>query len=431
MNQQNIDFLSGEVREILGKPPSSATKWVFGITLFSLALMLFAGFKFKYPEVIGGKMFLSTAQPPKVIDAPRTGELQVVKVKEGDFVSKNQLLAIFENDADIDDVLELENDLNKLNTLDEKAIRAFIPNQSLDLDPQLEVQYQDFLSSFEYVPKEQGDQFDQDAINGIYSEIFQVKQSSNSLERSIQSLEEEIAALEISKNNMVDLYGANPSETEYSKKIFEINQEIKKRNSEIAIVKSEIEKNSEKTKGHNSKILLLKSNVQTGIQERIFQLGQNISSLRKSIASWKANNLVYATSDGQIFFYNNLELKKRYGKGEKLAAIVPVTDKTEYIGMVEIPVKGSGKVQNGQEVNLKFDRYPFHEFGQVKATVSKIYPLSKEETYTVEVKLDNGLITNQGKNLEYYQQMGGAAEIITDERLFVGRLYDKFLSIWR
>ena len=130
MNQQNIDYLSGDVREILGKPPSRVTHWVFAITLCMIAVLVFASFIFRYPEIIDGDLVLSTAEAPFSVDAPRTGLLATVKVKEGDLVTKNQLIAIFENDADVDDVLELENDLNKLNNLDEDAIRAFAPNRS-------------------------------------------------------------------------------------------------------------------------------------------------------------------------------------------------------------------------------------------------------------------------------------------------------------
>ena len=99
--------------------------------------------------------------------------------------------------------------------------------------------------------------------------------------------------------------------------------------------------------------------------------------------------------------------------------------------MVNIPVEGSGRVKEGQEVNLKFHRYPYIEFGAVKGTVTKIYPLAKGDAYTVDVALDNGLITNQGRTLDYFQQMEGEAEIITEERLFVGRLFDKFLENFR
>ena len=422
MQQQNIKYLSGEVREILGSPPQKATKLVFYITMGMIVLLLIAGFTFQYPEIIDGDLTAS---------APKAGILAVVKVNENDIVSKGQIIAIFENDADVDDVLELENDLDKLSTLDEDAIRAYTPNRSLELGPQLELQYQDFISSLEFVPLHSGDQTNQEELFGVDDEINQIKRLNRSLMSAIESAENEIAAKQKSKGNIADLYGKSPSKVEYSKEILDIEQGIKSLESYIGQSRSEIEKNNEKIKSLNSKKLQLRSVHKTGVNERIFQLGQNISSLRKAIAIWKSDNIVYSPANGQVSFYNNLEIKKRYIKGEELAAIIPISDKTEYIGLVNIPVKGSGKVKDGLAGNLKFHRYPFMEFGSVKGTVSKIYPLSKGNAYSVEVTLDKGLVTNQGKTLEYYQQMEGEAEIITENRLFIGRLFDKILSIWR
>ncbi len=431
MNQTNIDYLSGEVRQILGKPPSRVTHWVFAITSGMITLLIFASFIFRYPEIIDGELILSTAEAPFNVDAPKTGVLATVKVKEGDLVTKNQLIAIFENDADVDDVLELENDLNKLNNLDEDAIRAFTPNRSLDLDQQLDILYQEFISSLEFVPLYEGDQIDQEAINGVYAENSQTNRSNRQLLDAIQSAEDEIVALDKRANNIYDLYQKQPSKEAYSNDLITIDQEKKSLRTEINRYRAEIEKNNEKIKNNNSKILLLKADRKSGTQERIYQLRQNISKLRRAIAEWKSDNIVYSPANGRVSFYANLELKKRYKKGEELVAIIPVTENTDFIGLVKIPVEGSGKVENGQSVNLKFDRYPFLEFGQVKGTVTKIYPLSVDGTYAVEVALENGLVTNQGKTLEYYQQMGGQAEIITDERLFVGRLYDKLLGFWK
>ena len=431
MQQQNLEYLSGEVREILGSPPAKATKLVFVVTLLMICLLFVAGFTFQYPEIIDGEMILSTAEAPISVGAPMSGVLAIVKVKEGEIVSKGQMIALFENDADVDDVLELENDLDKLSTLDEDAIRAYIPNRSLELGSQLELQYQDFISSLEFVPLHEGDQTDQEELNGVDSEINQIKILNRSLNAAISNAEDEIVAKEKSKTNIADLYGKTPSRVEFSKEILDLDQEIKSLQSYIGQSKSEIEKNYEKIKNFNSKKLQIKSDHKSGVNERIFQLGQNISSLRKAIAIWKSDNIVNAPSNGKVSFYNNLELKKRYIKGEELVAIIPITEQTEYIGLVNIPVKGSGKVKDGQEVNLKFHRYPFIEFGAVKGTVSKIYPLSKGNAYSVEVTLDKGLVTNHGKTLEYYQQMEGEAEIITENRLFIGRLFDKIISIWR
>ncbi|MEO1258171.1 MAG: HlyD family efflux transporter periplasmic adaptor subunit [Bacteroidota bacterium] len=432
MENQNIKYLlSGEVREILNKPPARATRIVFLITSCIFLLLLFAAFTFGFPDIVDGDLVLTTEQPPIIVDSPRTGILSTVKVKEGDLVSKNELIAIFETDADVDDILELENDLDQLFTMDVDAIRAFIPNRNLELDQQLNVQYEDFISSLEFVPLSGGNPIDQEAVNSVRSEIKQIEYSNNRLKDAINSANAEIKSIEELLNNTRDVYEKNPSQEQLSNKLFSYAAQIKNLESEIAQYRSEIEKNNERIKNKNSQILQMRSSQESGTEERIYELRKNINSLRKSIGNWKENNLVYAPADGKVSFYANLELKNRFKKGEELVAIIPISEQTQYIGLVNIPVEGSGRVKEGQEVNLKFHRYPYIEFGAVKGTVTKIYPLAKGDAYTVDVALDNGLITNQGRALDYFQQMEGEAEIITEERLFVSRLFDKFLENFR
>lgn len=428
MIEQNIEYLSGDVREVLGKPPAAVTSWVFYITLFMFGLLLLAGFTFSFPKIIYGDLILSTAQAPSNVDAPKTGTIGIIKVKEGDIVSKDQLIAVFENDADIDDVLELENDLDQLNTLDVDAIRGFTPNRMLNLNQQLAVLYQDFITSLEFVPLYDGDGIDQDAINAIHAENNQIKRSNKNLENAILSAEVEIEAQNKLFTNTHEVFAEKPRQEELSNELFRIDEKRKSLQSQVLQIRSEIEKNNEKIKNNNSKMLQMRANQSTGTQERIFQLSQNISSLRKALSRWKEDNLVYAPANGQVYFYNNLALKKRYKKEEEFAAIIPVTENTEYIGLVKIPVEGSGKVKIGQAVNLKFSAYPFLTFGLVKGKVTKVYPLSQEDTFTVEVALVNGLITTHGQELNYQQQMKGDAEIITENKLFVSRLFEKVLS---
>lgn len=432
MEVQNIEYLSGEVREVLSKPPSSATKWVLYISLGMLALLTIAGFTFQFPEIIYGELVLSTAEAPYYVDSPRTGTLAEVKVKEGQLVKKNQLIALFENDADVDDIIELENDLNKLRTLDESEIRIFTPNKDLVLGQHLGVIYQDFISALEFVPLADGDQTNQDAIYSIHIENEQLERSNNDLENAVVSADREKSSVEKSERVYRDTKMKEPgNKAAVANDLFKFDERKKSLDTQMANLKSAINKNIEKIKANNSKILQMRSNQQAGIQDRIIDLNKSISKLRTAIADWKSNNLIYAPASGSVSFFANMELKKRYKKDEELIAIIPEMENTEYIGIVNIPIEGSGKVKEGQEVNLKFSRYPFIEFGVVKGTVKKIYRLAKGNTYSVEVDVSNGLETTHGKTLGYYQQMEGTAEIITEDRLFIGRLFEKVLSIWR
>jgi hypothetical protein len=96
-----------------------------------------------------------------------------------------------------------------------------------------------------------------------------------------------------------------------------------------------------------------------------------------------------------------------------------------------MPVIGSGKVEIGQTVNLKFDNYPFDEYGMVMGEVESISELpTKDNTYIIRISLPNGLHSSYNKDLEFRQQMQGSAEIITEDLRLIERLFNQLRSVF-
>ena len=80
-------------------------------------------------------------------------------------------------------------------------------------------------------------------------------------------------------------------------------------------------------------------------------------------------------------------------------------------------------------VNVKFDNFPYLEFGMVRVQIKNIslVPIAVAEDkkfYMLEVEFPEKLLTNYGKELTFSQEMTGTAEIITEDL----RLLDKFLN---
>ncbi len=100
------------------------------------------------------------------------------------------------------------------------------------------------------------------------------------------------------------------------------------------------------------------------------------------------------------------------------------------MGKVKLPVDKSSKVKEGQDVNIKFGRYPFREYGTVRSKVSKVYPVAKDNAFYADIVIKNDLITTLNRKLEFYHQMSGKAEIITDDKTFISKLFEKFTAIF-
>ena len=108
-------------------------------------------------------------------------------------------------------------------------------------------------------------------------------------------------------------------------------------------------------------------------------------------------------------------------------AINPEMSQEKHIvGMMSVPIAGSGKVQPNQKVMIKLDNFPAQEYGVIYGKVqSKAALPNNQKNIMVEILLPDTLITSQKKVIPFQQQLQGGAEIITENRRFITRIFDK------
>ncbi|MEA1898852.1 MAG: HlyD family efflux transporter periplasmic adaptor subunit, partial [Bacteroidota bacterium] len=146
---------------------------------------------------------------------------------------------------------------------------------------------------------------------------------------------------------------------------------------------------------------------------------KSFNNLNGSITKWAQDYLIVAPIDGSATFNKFWTTNQNITTGEKIISIVPV-DSSNIIGKLTMPVYRSGKVKVGQKVNIRFENYPYMEFGMVTGYVEKISIVPADNTYAVDVSFPDGLRTNYNVDLQFTQKMRGKAEIITqDTRLFI------------
>lgn len=96
-------------------------------------------------------------------------------------------------------------------------------------------------------------------------------------------------------------------------------------------------------------------------------------------------------------------------------------------GRLKVPSAGFGKVEAGQEVNIKLNGFPFMEYGILKGEVASISKVPENTDaglcYTVVVSLPKGLESTYRKEFPFVQDMDGSAEIITEDM----RLIEQFI----
>jgi HlyD family secretion protein len=151
-------------------------------------------------------------------------------------------------------------------------------------------------------------------------------------------------------------------------------------------------------------------------------LNEAASRLSASIADWEQKYVLKSTVEGIVSFTKIWSQNQDVREGDLVMSVIP-KNPGQIIGKISLPLSGAGKVRPGQWVNIKFTNYPYMEFGMVKGLIRSISLVSSDNEYSVIVDLPEGLHTGYGTDLAFNQDMQGVAEIITNDRRLLERIF--------
>jgi HlyD family secretion protein len=150
--------------------------------------------------------------------------------------------------------------------------------------------------------------------------------------------------------------------------------------------------------------------------------------LKSRLAYWEQTYIIRATIEGKVSFTNFWSKNQQVKKDEIVFAVIP-EKQSQIIGRISLPVKGAGKVAVAQKVNIRFDNFPFMEYGYVVGRVKSISLIANNENYIVEVDLPQDLRTNYNIPLKFSQELKGSAEIITEDLRLIQRFVNPVKSL--
>lgn len=102
----------------------------------------------------------------------------------------------------------------------------------------------------------------------------------------------------------------------------------------------------------------------------------------------------------------------------------------KFNAQIKIPFAGAGKIKTGQKVHVKLNDYPYNEYGIVTGRIEKISNVANKDFYLGKVALDNYKITDYKKKITIKENTMGIAEIITEDRSWLGRLFEKVIYVF-
>lgn len=421
-----IELRSDEFQEIVQQSP----RWLIrsGISLvLGIVILLVAGsYFFRYPDVINADIVVLSENPPAYLAARTTARIDSILVVDQQLVANNQVIAILESTAKFEDALKLRETLTTLEPfmLSFDTLSAVRPGVDLQLGD-IQSDYSSFVRLYnEYFtflrlklhPKKIKALRQQISMNKIYYDRLWAQKKdmeadyrivNNQFKRdSLLQLKGVLSDLDLEKSKALLIqkkYNLNGSRT----KLAETQSAIIKLEQDV--VDAEIEFADQTKKAQNSLI-------------------EAMTVLKSRLAYWEQSFIIKSPIEGKISFANFWSKNQQVKKDEIVFSVIP-EKQSQIIGRISLPVKGAGKVAVGQKVNIRFDNFPYMEYGFIRATVKNISLMPNNENYVVEVDMPQDLKTNYDITLKFSQEMKGSAEIITSDLRLMQRLLNPVKSL--
>lgn len=405
------------MQEIVSDRPGFLVRWgnVFFLTL--LTLLVIGTWFIKYPDVIYAKAKLTSINAPKPVIGLVNGKLSKLSITEDQTINKGQIIGYLESTGNHEAVLSLASSLDSIQTLlnagQADQIKKYFKN-STSLFGELQTAYQTFSQSFL--------SFDNYLANGFYLKKRAILlRDKNNLVRLYNNLNTQRELQEQDLALTQKTFNANVS-LKKDKVISDFDyriEESKLINKKLTLpqIRSAIINNESQQAEKEKEIIELDNSISQ--QKLIFQ--QILNTFRSQVDEWKRKYVLISPIDGKIAFASFVQENQQVQVNQTICYVNP--ENSQYFAEVVIPQSNFGKVAVGQLVLLKFQSYPFQEYGSVQGKIEFISHIPSDSGYLAKVGLTKGLITNHKKQIQYRDGLLANAEIITHDMRLLERFY--------
>jgi multidrug resistance efflux pump len=423
-DEKELELRSEEVHEILTRIPNWMIRWGSIVVSGVIFILLFATWFIKYPDIVSAPILITTNIPPEKVIAKTTGKIETILVLDKALVLENTPLAIIQNTANYKDVFLLKNLLENHSKGADFDFKQIEDAQLGDV----ESAYAAFHAA--YIANE----LDADLepykveINAQNSESVQITARLTILQQQKSLNESELLLQKNDVNRYETLFnkGVISAQDFENKKLGYLQAEKSYRSllSTISQLKSNLidnSKNSKSTKINGTKEDI---NLKSNKTQAFFQL-------KKVIKDWELAYVLQSSVTGKVSFLQIWTANQTITAGDAIFAVIPTLEKG-YIGKLKAPALNSGKIQVGQQVNIRLTNFPDSQYGMLNGKIKNIsLTPDKDGNLWIDVSLPKTLATSYNKRIPFQQEMSGSAEIITEDLRLTERLLYQFRDVFR
>ena len=410
--------MSAEVREFMGRPPH----WLLqsGTTMLAavLTLLLILSIVIKYPDTITARLSVTGTQPVVEVVARQSGHLESLRIREKQRVAKGEVLAVIQSPARSAVALALIEKLNRLapEITGEGAefSVSFTPEEGLG---KLQDSYANFLGAFNQLRSVIADDYAQKAgallrrqLEGKQAQIVTLRAQQENSRRELELARAKYERMKVlhARNTI----STSQLQDEEMATLAQLRAEgaAQKLRTDTEIEAARMEKElRDLDHARHEALDLAREKVRV-----------SLNKLRGELDVWEADYVLRAPADGLVAFYDFWSDQQFVTAGRQVFLIVPET--TRLVGRMPVSQGGTGKIKPGQIVRIRFDDFPFKEFGLMTGRVQSVSMVAREGANLVLVDIPYPMVTSFKKRIQFKQDMTGEASVVTEDIRLLGRV---------
>lgn len=414
-------YATEELLEALPRP------WTRGLLYFLVIFVVIAlpwAMLYKVEETGTARGRLEPEEGTVEVEAPIPGQVSAVRVSEGDTVEIGDVLLELDSETVR---FELASTQAKLEGLRERISQLEIVEQQLAIalrTQRLQAQAQ---------VSEQEAQVDQirQRISSWEDQLAFEQERLKKNEETVQLYQDLLAEGVISKTNLDEVESRRDDR---KKMILQLQADI--RESRVELQKQQ--KAYHRIVSTGELTVLEGERQRQEMQTQIAQLRSEIAQTSSEIESLKyqlGQRIITAKNEGVIFQLPVSKPGAVVQADQLVAEIAPKND--ALILKAKMATTESGSLEAGMPVKLKFDAYPFQDYGIVNGVLLKKSPTSKVEDtadgevsiFEVEVGLEQDCLQPTTSCIPFQPGDTATAEVIVRQRRIIDFVLDPFKKL--
>ena len=426
-----IEFEAVEEVNVFIRPaPNWLIRW--GSTMLGLFVVVFLCFSWliKYPDLIQSEVTFFSDTPPVRLFSRTSGKVMNIFVEDGAAVRANELLAELQSDAELNHIIQLEHLIQEVEkNLDQNNPIPIELTDTLILVGNLQSTYASIAQQWEEF---------------IYFSQMTIKanlQKTNALEDQKKYYDSLIHISQRQKELIKDEMAIYKFDQERNTELYEFGAVSIRdaEQSDLSFLQQQKQYEGEKANTFNLKLnkqqvdlemLNLDQLTADEFKRKKIRLKENILQMKSEISTWKKTFLVTAPIDGIISSTKILRQFQFVPANEEIFTIVSAKSQDlKIICKGTIPISRSGKIRKGMKTIIRLENFPYEEYGAIIGTLSQISPVPENGLYHIKVSIEYPIRTNYGQDLKFKEELKGTAEIITDDKRLIERIFENFRKL--